>query len=65
MKATGARDGVFAKVQQDHKTIRHLEKILRFILEPMACDTFYVTVFKSFRFHPSTLTERFQKSPLL
>ena len=55
------RDCVFVKVQQDHKTIRHLGKMLRFGLEPMACDAFYVTVFKSFRFHLSTLeTERFQ-----
>ena len=66
MKATGARDCVFVKVQQDHKTIRHLGKMLRFGLELMACDAFYVTVFKSFRFHLSTLEkERFQKSPLL
>ena len=62
MKATGALDCVCVKVQQDHKTIRHLGKMLQFGLEPMACDAFYVTVFKSFRFHPSTLeTERFQK----
>ena len=66
MKATEARDCVFVKVQQDHKTILHLGKMLQFGLEPMACDAFYVTDFKSFHFHPSTLeTECFQKSPLL
>ena len=35
--------------------------MLRFRLEPMACDAFYVIVFKSLRFHLSTLeTERLQ-----
>ena len=40
--------------------------MLQFGLEPMACDAFYVTVFKSLHFHQSTLEkERFQTSPLL
>ena len=29
--------------------------MLRLGLEPIVCDAFYVTVFKSLRFHPSTL----------
>ena len=47
----------------------HLGYMLRFGLEPMACDAFYVTFFKS-PFSPATLekrvfkTMRFQKSPL-
>ena len=42
-------------------TIIHLRYMLRFGLEPMACDCFL-----HHRFHLSTLeTKRFQKSPLL
>ena len=63
MKTTGTWN--CACFLKDHKTIHHLGLMLRFGLEWMACDAFYVTVFKSLRFLLSTLeTMRFQKSPL-
>ena len=43
-------------------TILHLGEMLRFGLEPIAFDAFYVSVFKSLRFYLSTLEGKpFQK----